>query len=142
MWNLQLQHVGSSSPTRDPTWALSIGSMEPEPLNRSASPYIAPEGVTNKAWRLWVFTVRAYKTDMRMDRWWREMDVQIGRVEGQRVTSRNQGRSQHPSRVGGNSETRARSPFSRPWLRAAPTQDEVISTLRLLWDSLLLKGKA
>ena len=73
--------------------------------------------------------------DMRMDRMWREMDVQTGRVEGQRVTSRNQGRFQLPSRVGGTSETMARSPFSRPWLRAAPTQDEVFLLLGSMGQS-------
>lgn len=53
-------------------------------------------------------------------------DRQGRRAEG---NEQEPGRSQHPSRVGGSPETTARSPFSRPWLRAAPTRDEVFLLL-------------
>ena len=38
MWNLSLQHVGSSSPTRDQTPALGIGRKESQPLDHLGSP--------------------------------------------------------------------------------------------------------
>ena len=36
--DLQLQHVGSSSLTRDQTWALCIGSVKSQPLDHQGSP--------------------------------------------------------------------------------------------------------
>ena len=38
MWDLQLRHVGSSSLTRDQTWAPCIGSTESQLLDHQGSP--------------------------------------------------------------------------------------------------------
>lgn len=52
--------------------------------------------------------------DMRMDRWWREMDVQTGRVEGQRVTSRSQEGPSILAGLGGVLRLRQEAPFPDP----------------------------
>ena len=51
MQDLQLQHVGSSSLTRDQTWVPCIGSMQSLPLDHKGS--LSAISLSLKSWQQW-----------------------------------------------------------------------------------------